>query len=31
VTGCILAGLGVSPAESRVILDALLVHDPSAN
>ena len=27
VAGCILAGLGVSPAESRVILDALWVHD----
>ena len=31
VTGYILAGLGVSPAEPRVILDALLVHNPSAD
>ena len=29
VTGCILAGLSVSPAESRVSLDALWVQDPS--
>jgi hypothetical protein len=29
VSGCILAGLGVSPSESLIILDALWVHGPS--
>jgi hypothetical protein len=28
VSGCILAGLGVSPIETRIILDALWVYDP---
>jgi len=30
VSGCILVDLGVSPADSRSILDALWVHDASA-
>ena len=29
VSGCILAGLGVSPIETRVILDTLWVYDRS--
>ena len=29
VAGCILAGLGVSPVESRIILEALWVDDRS--